>query len=134
MNHNQELTPTDKDWYNAGIMAQRILQNDEIETLKAKFKKEEQDHYYTRCAWEETSKERDELKNQNLALQDRIRIMQEQLIIGIVQIVYGWLILFFVNFDSKHFSVSTSTINVWFNPIKELVYFAIVVFNVCSAT
>jgi len=29
---------TDKDWYNAGIMAQRILQNDEIETLKKKLK------------------------------------------------------------------------------------------------
>jgi FtsZ-binding cell division protein ZapB len=89
MNHNQELTPTDKDWYNAGIMAQRILQNDEIETLKSKFKKEEQDHYYTRCAWEETSKERDELKNQNLALQDRIRIMQEQLIIASEQVPKG---------------------------------------------
>ena len=60
---------TDKDWYNAGIMAQRILQNDEIETLKKKLKQEEFNHTNTRISWDKTSSERDELKIKNKALE-----------------------------------------------------------------
>lgn len=65
----------DKDWYNAGIMAQRILQNDEIETLKQKLKQEEFNHINTRISWDSTTAERDELKNKNRALEERIVII-----------------------------------------------------------
>lgn len=69
---------TDKDWYNAGIMAQRILQNDEIETLKKKLKQEEFNHTNTRISWDETSSERDELKIKNKALEERIVQLMSQ--------------------------------------------------------
>ena len=61
--------------YNAGIMAQRILQNDEIETLKQKLKQEEFNHINTRISWDSTTAERDELKNKNRALEERIVII-----------------------------------------------------------
>jgi len=66
---------TDKDWYNAGIMAQRILQNDEIETLKKKLKQEEFNHTNTRISLDSTIAERDVLKHKNKALEDRIVII-----------------------------------------------------------
>ena len=72
MNHNEALTPTNKDWYNAGIMAQRILQNDEIEALKKKLKQEEFNHMNTRVSWDSTTAERDELKHKCKTLEDRI--------------------------------------------------------------
>lgn len=65
----------DKDWYNAGIMAQRILQNDEIETLKKKLKQEEFNHMNTRVSWDSTTAERDELKTRCKALEERIVII-----------------------------------------------------------
>ena len=65
----------DKDWYNAGIMAQRILQNDEIETLKKKLKQEEFNHTNTRVSLDSTSAERDELKTRCKALEERIVII-----------------------------------------------------------
>lgn len=65
----------DKDWYNAGIMAQRILQNDEIETLKKKLKQEEFNHTNTRVSLDSTSAERDELKTRCKALEERIVIV-----------------------------------------------------------
>lgn len=65
----------DKDWYNAGIMAQRILQNDEIETLKKKLKQEEFNHINTRVSWDSTTAERDELKTRCNALEERIVII-----------------------------------------------------------
>ena len=78
VNHNETLTPTNKDWYNAGIMAQRILQNDEIETLKKKLKQEEFNHMNTRVSWDSTTEERDELKHRCKALEDRIKIITEK--------------------------------------------------------
>ena len=68
----------DKEWYNAGIMAQRILQNDEIETLKKKLKQEEFNHVNTRISWDSTTEERDELKHRCKALEDRIKIITEK--------------------------------------------------------
>ena len=78
VNHNETLTPTNKDWYNAGIMAQRIIQNDEIETLKKKLKQEEFNHINTRVSWDSTTEERDELKHKCKALEDRIKIITEK--------------------------------------------------------
>ena len=78
VNHNETLTPTNKDWYNAGIMAQRILQNDEIETLKKKLRQEEFNHMNTRVSWDSTTEERDELKHKCKALEDRIKIITEK--------------------------------------------------------
>ena len=78
VNHNETLTPTNKDWYNAGIMAQRILQNDEIETLKKKLRQEEFNHMNTRVSWDSTTEERDELKHRCKALEDRIKIITEK--------------------------------------------------------
>ncbi len=69
----------DKEWYNAGIMAQRILQNDEIEKLKHKVKVEESNHMNTRVSWDSTTAERDELKIRCKALEDRLKIMNEKL-------------------------------------------------------
>jgi len=68
----------DAEWYNAGIMAQRILQNDEIEKLKHKLKVEESNHMNTRISWDSTTAERDELKIRCKALEDRIKILQEK--------------------------------------------------------
>jgi len=51
--------------YNAGLICERILCKDEIETLKKKLQKEEQDHYYTRCAWEQTSLQLQKFKNKD---------------------------------------------------------------------
>ncbi len=67
------------DWYNAGIMAQRILQNDEIETLKKKLKQEEFNHTNTRISWDSTTAERDDLKTRCKALEDRIVIMNNNI-------------------------------------------------------
>ena len=78
VNHNETLTPTNKDWYNAGIMAQRILQNDEIETLKKKLRQEEFNHMNTRVSWDSTTEERDELKHKCKTLEDRIKIITEK--------------------------------------------------------
>jgi len=68
----------DVEWYNAGIMAQRILQNDEIEKLKHNLKLEEERHMNTRVSWDSTTAERDELKNRCVAIEDRIKILSEQ--------------------------------------------------------
>jgi hypothetical protein len=65
----------DANWYNAGIMAQRILQNDEIETLKKKLKQAEFNHTNTRISWDSTIAERDELKTRCKALEDRLVIV-----------------------------------------------------------
>ena len=65
----------DTDWYNAGIMAQRILQNDEIESLKKKLKQEEFNHTNTRISWDSTTEERNKLKEENEFLRNRIQIM-----------------------------------------------------------
>ena len=89
MNHNQPLTPTNKDWYNAGIMAQRILQNDEIDLLKKRLKTGTEGHEKLVEHFNRQEIEIEELKNQNLALQDRIRIMQEQLSIASEQVPKG---------------------------------------------
>ena len=71
----------DKDWYNAGIMAQRILQNDEIEILKKKLKQEEFNHLNTRISWDDTSSERDELKHKCKALEERIVALNNERIV-----------------------------------------------------
>lgn len=65
----------DANWYNAGIMAQRILQNDEIEGLKKKLKQEEFNHTNTRISWDSTTAERDELKMRCKTLEERIVII-----------------------------------------------------------
>lgn len=65
----------DANWYNAGIMAQRILQNDEIEVLKKKLKQEEFNHTNTRISWDSTTAERDELKMRCKTLEERIVII-----------------------------------------------------------
>ena len=67
----------DADWYNAGIMAQRILNNDEIESLKKKLKQEEFNHTQTRISWDSTTQERDRLKIENEVLRDKIKYMNE---------------------------------------------------------
>ena len=43
--------------------------------LKAALKKEEQDHYYTRCTWEETTKDRDNLRIQVQTLKEKVAYM-----------------------------------------------------------
>ena len=43
--------------------------------LKAALKKEEQDHYYTRCAWDSTIAERNELKEMNEHLRNKIKLI-----------------------------------------------------------
>lgn len=67
----------DANWYNAGIMAQRILQDDEIETLKKKLKQEEFNHTNTRISWDATTKERNELKEENEHLRNKIKLINE---------------------------------------------------------
>lgn len=75
MNHNEPLTPSDKDWYNAGIMAQRILQNDEIETLKAKLKQVIKSHDHLMQQLKEANEELDIKQSKIIALGDRIAMM-----------------------------------------------------------
>lgn len=65
---------TDKDWYNAGIMAQRILQNDEIQNLKASLKKGIEGHEHLVEHFKRQEKEIDVLRTQNEALKERITI------------------------------------------------------------
>ena len=65
---------TDKEWYNAGIMAQRILQNDEIETLKKKLKIYTESHEHLVEHFKRQEKEIDVLRTQNEALKERITI------------------------------------------------------------
>ena len=89
MNHNQDITPTDKDWYNAGIMAQRILQNDEIKKLKSQTNEAITNYAKAVLSIDELKTENEILKRQNSALQDRIKIMQEQLAIASEQVPKG---------------------------------------------
>jgi len=78
-----------KEFYNAGIMAQRILQNDEIETLKKKLKQEEFNHMNTRLSWDSTTAERDELKTRCNALEERIVIISNNVEADRRQIAYA---------------------------------------------
>ncbi len=65
----------DKEWYNAGIMAQRILQNDEIESLKKRLYKEDSINIELKDQLDNAITERDELKIRCKALEDRIAII-----------------------------------------------------------
>lgn len=65
---------TDKDWYNAGIMAQRILQTDEIEELKRKLKTGTEGHEQLVEHFKRQEQEIDVLRVQNEALKDRVSI------------------------------------------------------------
>jgi len=65
---------TDKDWYNAGIMAQRILQTDEIEELKRKLKTGIEGHEQLVEHFKRQEKEIDVLRVQNEALKERVSI------------------------------------------------------------
>lgn len=65
----------DANWYNAGIMAQRILSKYEIESLQRSLIKEQHDHNNAFLKLNEAVKERDELRCHVEALKDRIKIM-----------------------------------------------------------
>lgn len=69
----------DTDWYNAGIFAQRVLSNHEIESLTKRLVKEVKDHRQTKAEWDETAKELNELRGHVEALKDRIKIQNERL-------------------------------------------------------
>ena len=63
---------TDKEWYNAGIIAQRILQNDEIQDLKTKLKNGIEGHAHLVEHFNRQEKEIEVLRHQNDALKQRI--------------------------------------------------------------
>ena len=65
---------TDKDWYNAGIMAQRILQTDEIQNLKTSLKNGIEGHEKLIEHFNRQEKEIEILRTQNEALKERITI------------------------------------------------------------
>jgi len=86
---NKSIEENKPDWFKAGGMAERILIDWEMKQLKSKLNDVITNYAKAVLNVDELKNENKILKSHNLALQDRIRIMQEQLAIASEQVPKG---------------------------------------------